>query len=108
MWLANRCNPVAFLPALSWRNLLVTCVESYKCRILAAGRLLCVHTNQRSQRGAFTACSQSAQRLVFDSVALSYNSKAIEDSSDPKCVAGIPLNRKWPVELAERPLTPAL
>ncbi|KRX29854.1 hypothetical protein T05_15174 [Trichinella murrelli] len=51
-----------------------------KSRILAAGRLLCVPISSASfvvinvsisQCGAFTACSQSAQRLVFDSVALS-------------------------------------
>ncbi|KRZ81553.1 hypothetical protein T08_4003 [Trichinella sp. T8] len=72
-----------------------------KSRILAAGRLLCVPISSTSfvvinvsisQCGAFTACSQSAQRLVFDSVALSFiHSKVIEDSSDPEDVAGIPL-----------------
>ncbi|KRX82462.1 hypothetical protein T06_10426 [Trichinella sp. T6] len=77
--------PVAFLPALSLRNLLVWALVETS-RILAAGRQLCVPISsttfvrsgrdQRDQCGAFTACSQSAQRL-------------------------------WPVELAECPWTPA-
>ncbi|KRX40944.1 hypothetical protein T05_4558 [Trichinella murrelli] len=80
--------PVAFLPALSLRNLLVpalveTKVESLPLLVNSAfpfhlqrSYVLVVTNVSISQCGAFTACSQSAQRL-------------------------------WPVELAECPWTPA-